>query len=43
MQFFQHCLSWRSKTANIKFYNYKHETHALVYRYKTGSWQIYMC
>jgi len=23
--------------------NYKHETHALSYTFKAGSWQILMC
>jgi len=30
----------RSETAKIKCYNYKHETNALAYTFKAGSWQI---
>jgi len=40
IQSIQCCISRRSKAANIKCLNYKHETNALANTFKAGSWQI---
>ena len=34
------CISRRSKTEKLNVINYKHETNALAYTYRAGSWQI---